>query len=318
MITANDLGGVMAMMPAFTTPDGDNLMDEATINVPELERAVDRMIEDGAGVITTTGTFGECYTLLWDEFRTLAEATVRTVRGRVPCIVGCTSPHTRETLAKMRVAEELGADGDLVGVPYYHPSSLENAVQFYLDIADAFPKLGIMIYHNPFNHRVTLPVPAFRKLLTRPNIVGMKDSHRTPTQFMQLQNILGGKISVFVMADQLYPYMMMGAAGCWSIAAWMGPSPVVQAYRAAAAQDWETTRKICLDIAGSPRSGSGEPNPMVSKLAINEAGYCYAGPLRAPFRVVPEDIRQRVSESATRWKALCETYPPQPAQQAAR
>jgi len=120
----------------------------------------------------------------------------------------------------------------LVGVPFYFKSSVANAVQFYFDLADAHPELGIFIYHNPRNHHIHIPVSAFKELVTSPNIVGMKDSHRTPMQFMQLMDIIRGRISVMTNQNQMYPYMMLGAAGCWSINAWMGPSPVVRAYRA--------------------------------------------------------------------------------------
>jgi len=44
----------------------------------------------------------------------------------------------------MEYAAKAGAEGVLVGVPYYFPSSVENAIQFYHDLADAFPQLGIM------------------------------------------------------------------------------------------------------------------------------------------------------------------------------
>jgi hypothetical protein len=44
MITANDLQGIMAMMPAFTTKDSDRPDAEDTIDTGELSRAVDQII----------------------------------------------------------------------------------------------------------------------------------------------------------------------------------------------------------------------------------------------------------------------------------
>jgi dihydrodipicolinate synthase/N-acetylneuraminate lyase len=191
---------------------------------------------------------------------------------------------------------------------------VDNAVQFFFDLADAFPKLNIMIYHNPPLHHITIPPEAFRKLVAKPNIVAMKDSHRDPTTFMQLQEIIRGKISVFVNQTQLYPYAMLGAAGCWSIHAWMGPSPLIRARDACLAQDWESVKKICMDIANAfSMGGGGAPNLQwrenSCKLAINEAGYCHAGPLRPPFRIVPDEVKQRAREMAKKWRALCEAYP---------
>ena len=53
----------------------------------------------------------------------------------------------------------------------------------------------------------------------------MKDSHRDTTTFMRLQKIIAGKISVMCNQLQYVPYAQLGAAGFWSIDAWMGPWP---------------------------------------------------------------------------------------------
>jgi trans-o-hydroxybenzylidenepyruvate hydratase-aldolase len=313
MIIANDLKGIMAMMPAFTTKDGDRPDAENTVDTTELARAVDQIIRDGVNVITTTGSFGEFHTLLWQEHKMLIEATVAAVKKRVPLFIGCTNLNPREAIRQARFAQEAGADGLLLGVPFYYPATVDNAVQFYHDVADALPKMGIMIYHNPTHHRVTIPVGAFKRITEKPNIVGMKDSHRTPLQFVELMNIVKGKIAVFVSQTQAFPYMMLGAAGCWSFNVWMGPAPVVRLREACFAQDWESAKQLYLELDGVNRVGHNIGNlswrENVYKLATNEAGYCYAGPLRPPFRVVPQEVSDNSKKIAAYWKTLCEKYP---------
>ena len=76
MVTAKDVCGVMAMMPSFSTENADDLNASTTVAVDNLQVGVDRMIQDGIDVITTTGSFGECYNVFWDEFKTIASATV--------------------------------------------------------------------------------------------------------------------------------------------------------------------------------------------------------------------------------------------------
>jgi dihydrodipicolinate synthase/N-acetylneuraminate lyase len=163
MLTANEVGGLMAMMPAFATDNAGDIHATSTVDVARLHHGLDRMIRDGANVIATSGSFGECHTLLPDEFRTLAHETVAVAKKRVPLFIGVTSVNSREAVQKIKMIDGSGADGILVGVPYYFPSSLGNAIRFYKDIGEIFPKLNIMIYHNPALHHVTLPIEAFKE-----------------------------------------------------------------------------------------------------------------------------------------------------------
>jgi dihydrodipicolinate synthase/N-acetylneuraminate lyase len=312
MIRAEDLKGVLAMMPAFTTPNGSFLNATDTVATAALETAVDKIIRDGINAIAAMGSFGEFHTLLLEEKKKLAEVTIAVARKRVPIFIGCSSTNPRETMSLVKFAEQAGADGVLCAVPFYFPSTVENAVQFYLDLADAFPGLAIAVYHNPPLHRVTIPVAAFEKLVTRPNIIAMKDSHRTPAAFMELMRIVKGKMSVFCNQMQTYPYMMLGAVGFWSISAWMGPWPLLRMRDACFAGDWETAKEICLEINRRYRT-PGRPGDLfwrenVHKLEINEAGYCVAGPLRPPFRNIPQEISEHAKQQAQEWKDLCKKY----------
>jgi dihydrodipicolinate synthase/N-acetylneuraminate lyase len=312
MIRAEDLKGVLAMMPAFTTPNGSSLDATDTVDTAALESAVEKIIRDGVNSIAAMGSFGEFHTLLLEEKKKLAEVTIAVARKRVPVFIGCSSTNPRETMSLVKFAEQAGADGVLCAVPFYFPSTVENAVKFYLDLADAFPRLAIAVYHNPPLHRATIPVAAFEKLVTRPNIVAMKDSHRTPAAFMELMRIVKDKMSVFCNQMQTHPYMMLGAAGFWSISVWMGPWPLLRMRDACFAGDWETAKEICLEINRRYKT-PGRPGDLfwrenVHKLEINEAGYCVAGPLRPPFSIIPQEIFEHAKQQAEEWKKLCAKY----------
>ena len=69
MIDPSELNGLMAMMPAFATDDASEVSATATVSLNRLENGLDRMIQDGANVISTTGSFGEFHTLLPDELQ---------------------------------------------------------------------------------------------------------------------------------------------------------------------------------------------------------------------------------------------------------
>jgi dihydrodipicolinate synthase/N-acetylneuraminate lyase len=311
MIGAGDVNGMMAMMPGFATDQAGDLRATDTVSVERLRAGLDRMVRDGANVIATTGSFGECHTLLPKEFETLARESVDVVRRRAPVFVGVTSANARETVEKMRVVADTAADGVLLGVPYYFPSTVENAVRFFREIAELFPKLAILIYHNPALHHVTLPVEAFEHFVKIPQIVGMKDSHRDTTTFMKLMKIIRGKISVMCNQVQYVPYAELGAGGFWSIDAWMGPWPLLALRDAVARGDIEAAKDIILDIAPA---GTRAPNlswrETASKLGIGMAGYVEPGPLRPPFLEIPPEVIEGQRKRVARWLELCAKYAP--------
>ena len=311
MVTAKDVQGVMAMMPSFSTANAGDLNASSTIDVDALQTGVDRMINDGIDLITTTGSFGECYNLFFDEYKTLASATVEAVKKRVPVFIGSTSPNAREVVQRLKFVQDIGADGTLLGVPYYDAQAPEYMADFFTQIAEMFPKLGCLIYHNPVNHKVKIPVSVFPRLVKYPNIVGMKDSHRDTREFVRLMEIIRGKISVLTNQSQMFPYYKMGSAGCWSIDAWMGPWPVLHLRNVVRAGDDQEALKVISEImsaAGGERPGGNEG--ATAKLPIEFAGYVNPGPARTPIMKFADTTIERARKKAEAWKALCVKYRP--------
>ena len=228
---------------------------------------------------------------------------------RVPLFIGATGLNTREVILKMRGIEKTKADGVLVGVPFYFPSSPANVVRFYQTIGELFPKLAIMVYHNPDLHNVRLTIPIMEQLAKIPNVVAMKDSHRGTGEFLRMMERTRGKVRVFVHQLQYSAFRQLGACGFWSIEAWMGPWPQLALRDAVAKKDFVRANAITLDM--SP-SGDSEKNPAwretAAKVAIRYAGYVDPGPLRPPFVQVPPEVDEAQRKRAERWRALCEKY----------
>lgn len=311
MITAKDVQGVMAMMPSFSTDDAVDLKATATVAVDNLQTGIDRMIKDGVDVITTTGSFGECYNVFWDEFKTIASASVEAAKKRVPLFIGSTSPNAREVVQRLKFIQDIGGDGTLLGVPYYDAQSPDYIADFYSQIAEMFPKLAILIYHNPVNHKVKIPVSVFPRLVKYPNIIGMKDSHRDTREFVRLMEVIRGKISVMTNQAQMFPYYKMGSSGCWSIDAWMGPWPVLYLRNLVrAGKDHEAIQVITevMNAAGGERPGGNEG--ATAKLPIEFAGYVKPGPARTPIIEFSESALERAKKKAEAWKKLCDKYRP--------
>jgi dihydrodipicolinate synthase/N-acetylneuraminate lyase len=309
MISSNDLGGLMAMMPAFATDDAADFKASNTVSVERLEKGLNRMVDDGANVVAVAGSFGEFHTLLDNEFESLARSSAEINNKRAALFIGTTALNTRDAYRRMKMVAQTRADGVLMGVPFYFPSSPQNAIRFYRDMAAEFPNLGIMIYHNPPLHNVRLTVEMLAEISKIPQIVATKDSHRDPIEFMRLTETVKGKMSIFVNQTQYMAYQPLGAAGFWSIDAWMGPWPVLALRDAVKRGDWELAKQITLEIA--PQT-SGAKNrswrETAAKIAVRYAGYVDPGPLRPPFVEIPKEVAEATQKKAERWTRLCEKY----------
>ena len=238
MLTAKDVQGVMAMMPSFSTKDAGDLTSKNTIDVDNLKAGVDRMINDGIDVITTTGSFGECYNLDWDEYKTLAVAAVDAVRTRVPLFIGATSPNAREVVERLKFVQDIGGDGTLLGVPYYDAQSPEYMADFYTQIAEMFPKLGLLIYHNPVNHKVRIPVSVFPRLVKCPNIIGMKDSSNEIAKFRETVNMVRKDFAMMIGNGTVFSEaLQLGARGGILAVGCVVPELCLEIYRAVQASD---------------------------------------------------------------------------------
>jgi hydratase-aldolase len=313
-LTPADMRGMWAFVPACATADAASWKAESTIDIDALAALIDRLIRDGVDGIVTTGSAGEGHTLTNDEFRVLAETAVEAAAGRAPVFIGVSMLHTRESIARARLAAACGADGIMSGPPMYLPQSMDNALQYYRDLSEAVPDTAIMIYQNPHAFRVTLTPAVFAQVAQIRNIIAVKQTS------MEIFNVIGSikaakdKLAILVLDQLMYPAMMFGAAGAWSIDVCLGPWPSLALRDACEKQDWEEAARIS-DQMQAPFTTLGLTMDEFQafqapwwKTAVDVAGYGRAGPARPPFVHVPDQVTESARRYARRWIGLAEKY----------
>jgi len=82
---------------------------EAGIDVDRLAGLVDTMVDAGVHAIAPLGSTGESAYLSFDEWKTVVDATVAAVAGRVPVVVGSSDLTTAGTVARAEYAQQSGA-----------------------------------------------------------------------------------------------------------------------------------------------------------------------------------------------------------------
>ena len=173
-LTMQDIRGVVGIIPTPATPDAESWAAQNTIEFDQTIKMVQTVVDAGVDIIMTTGTFGECATLTWEELRSFTECVVKTVRGRRPVFAGVTTLNTRDTIRRGRDLMALGADGLFVGRPMWLAMDDIAIVRFYKDVAAALPGVPLVAYDNPSAFKGKISPAAYRALAEIPEIIASK------------------------------------------------------------------------------------------------------------------------------------------------
>lgn len=115
------------IIPPILTP----MHDDESINVEELRRQVDRMIEGGVHALFPFGTNGEGYILNAKEKQLVLETVIEQCNGRVPVYAGTGCISTKETIEQSKMAQAAGADVLSIITPSFAAASQNELYEHY-------------------------------------------------------------------------------------------------------------------------------------------------------------------------------------------
>ena len=146
-------------------------------------------------------------------------------KGKMLHFYGCTGNSTKATIELIKYASVQGADGAITTVPSYMVPSIEDAIQYYLDIADS-SSIPIGIYNNPTRVGTDLPAEAILRLADHPNIIIDKEAMGRSSQ---IAKILAAKKEISLMCCDspnlglIIPVMALGGQGTANVSGNVAP-----------------------------------------------------------------------------------------------
>ena len=316
LMNSGDVKGAWAIIP---TPAKDNASDwraTNTVDLDETARVVNGLIEAGINGILSMGTLGEAPTMTHDEKLDFMKALVDAAAGRVPIFVGTTCINTRDTVALTRQALELGADGTMLGIPMWCAPSVDVAVQFYKDVAEAVPEMNIAIYANPEAFKFDFPRSFWARVAEIPQVVTAK--------YIGVGNLLAdlaavcGRIKLLPIDFDYYAAARMDDSvdAFWSSGAVCHPLVTTTlrdlVLKARATGDWSAARVLQtrLGPTAAPLFPNGSfkefstYNIALEKARMDAGGWMKAGPVRPPYHLCPEPFLEGARRSGRMWADL--------------
>jgi 4-hydroxy-tetrahydrodipicolinate synthase len=171
-----DLPRLHGIVPPLPTP----LRDDESIDVPSLERLVDRQIRAGVHGLWVLGTTARFDLIPDDRWRIVAEVAATTAAGRVPLVLNISDMGTARTLARASRFDDLPYDYYAALPPWYQPMTPAEVVDYFTTLADRLAR-PLVIYNAPWVSN-QLSFAHLRELAEHPRIVGCKDVISTLTR----------------------------------------------------------------------------------------------------------------------------------------
>src|SRR5688572_25769263 len=216
---------------ALVTP----MQGDGSIDLDCLARLVEFHVEQGTDGIVSVGTTGESATLDFDEHMTVIRRTVEFAAGRVPVIAGTGANSTREAIELTAAAAKTGAQACLLVTPYYNKPTQEGLYRHYRAVAEAVAIPQIM-YNVPGRTGCDMLPETVERLVSVPNIVGLKEAKGDLSRIMDLLSRVGERFAVLSGDDATAcESILAGCRGDISVTANVAPRLMHEMCRAALA-----------------------------------------------------------------------------------
>ena len=150
----------------------------------------------GPMILTPVGSTGEKYALTDDEWKRVVKTVVDVANGKIPVVPGASHSGTKVAIERSKYAQDVGADGVLVVLPYYHIPEEKGLYLHYKKLADSID-IGVVIYNNADVSKIYMKPHLLKRLVEdAENIVAVKENTPyIPTLYEQIKTI-GDRIPV--------------------------------------------------------------------------------------------------------------------------
>jgi len=290
---------IQGSIPALITP----MLDNGEVDYPTLRKLIDWHVAEGTDALVIVGTSGESPTVNVDEHREILRVSVEQAAKRIPIIAGCGANSTAEAIALARYAESIGADAQLQVVPYYNKPTQEGLFQHFKAIAEATPRLPMIVYNVPGRTVADLQHDTVLRLAQVPGIVGIKEATGNIERAQWLIRDLPKHFAVYSGDDPTAVALMLcGGQGNISVSANIAPRQMHELCVAAMRGDVTTAMKLQFQLMPVHKNLFVEANPIPVKWAMARMGLC--GPaLRLPLTPLSAS-QQPVVEAALKASGL--------------
>jgi len=211
------------------------LKEDQEINYDAIRSNIEWLEEKGIPGFIQLGCMGQMNAVSEEEFNKVCDVCVDTARGKkIAAVVSSTATSTREVVRRIKYAEDAGADGSMLPIPYAFPLKEEWAVEFYQTVDKSIKgEIAIMVYNYPPLTRFNITAAMWRNhLLDIKSIKAVKDSNPAVIHRDEMVMTIGDKVNFFSSSDEPFWHdAMLGGKGMIGELAWCAPRVMLKYYQ---------------------------------------------------------------------------------------
>lgn len=270
-----EFGRVLTAMITPMTSGGE-------VDLAQTAELAKALVASGTDGIVSTGTTGEAPTLTEDEQFSVWRTTKDAVGPGVAVIAGATDNNTAASIARTRVATEMGLDGVLLTVPAYNKPTQAGLIAHFTAIAGA-TSLPCMLYNVPGRTVLNMSAATTIALSSVPNVVGIKEASGDLEQIARIIEHSPDDFAVWAGNDSdTLPVLGIGGFGVVSVASHLVGRQIRAMIDSALAGEHEAAAVMHRKMLPLVDALFCETSPSPLKFAMREIGFD-AGVPRLPL-----------------------------------
>ncbi|MBO4358819.1 MAG: N-acetylneuraminate lyase [Erysipelotrichaceae bacterium] len=148
--------------------------EDESLNEEAIRKLVEFELDNGVEGFYCCGSSGEGLLLSLEERKRVLEVVLDEVRGRVPVISHIGTVATKDVVELAKHALNAGADAVSMIPPYYYNFSMDEIVDYYLDVVNEVPDIPVIVYNIPQFTGVSFNRDNAGRLLENDHVIGIK------------------------------------------------------------------------------------------------------------------------------------------------
>ncbi|MDC0864398.1 4-hydroxy-tetrahydrodipicolinate synthase [Rickettsiaceae bacterium] len=273
------------------------------IDVPSLEKLLDKQIEAAIDAVVVGGSTGEGSLLSENDYYELISHSVKYSSKNIPIIAGFTATSTIDATLKTKKLCDLGVDGIMATMPHYVKPEQEGIFQHFRAIND-ISKVPVMVYIHPPRTGCDMSDDTLLRLARLNRIVAVKDASDDIEKPLRILPHLNKEFNFFTGNDtSVLSYSANGGSGVVSVLSNIAPKlckKLSSLWHSGNVQDALILQQKLMPLISSIFN---ESNPIGVKYAASKLDLC-SNDIKLPMISANSDTMKKIDKELSKLMGL--------------